>query len=45
MILRHVLATYLSGHNYMGPVKEILSSDPGLRGKHHVLQIGTRDGT
>lgn len=44
-ILRHVLAKYLYGHNYIGPVKEILLSDSRTGGQHHALQIGTRDGT
>lgn len=44
-ILRHVLSKYVYGHNYVGPVKEILRSDPGAGKRPHVLEIGTRDGT
>lgn len=43
--LRHMLNKYLYGHNYIGPVKEMLMAGPGAGRKHHALEIGTRDGT
>ncbi|KAF8608583.1 hypothetical protein BDV93DRAFT_541072 [Ceratobasidium sp. AG-I] len=44
-ILRHVVDKYAFGHNYMGPVKEILHSNPGEGRQHHLLEIGTRSGS